>query len=168
MRRLYNPTACGGIQRVENINNHVCQTRPEAARRDLLQPKTVESKTVNPAETLDPLHHRKPEHIAMTRIPEGTELSPIAIFSLYWEESVLRQIVDSTNAYAESKRHPDKRFRPWKPTSVGELRQRRDICRPSSVVRPRQNVSGGYWQSSSYPSRLIVVSSVVPMSKIHR
>ena len=43
---------------------------------------TGSTSTAGP-ETFSPLHHRKPEHIAEARVPDGTALEPFAFFSLY-------------------------------------------------------------------------------------
>jgi hypothetical protein len=65
--------------------------------------------------------------MAEARLPPGTPLSPIGIFSLYWDDEILEKIVESTNQYASIKRKllPAYlvRYRKWKPVSIGEFRR---------------------------------------------
>ena len=51
-----------------------------------------------------PLHHPASEHLAEARgIPGSIELTPIAFFNLFWDDSILNKIVEATNAYALAK-----------------------------------------------------------------
>ena len=53
-----------------------------------------------PPDTFTPLDYPAPEHLAKACIPHNTELSPIAFFKLFWDDSILDRIVEATNAYA--------------------------------------------------------------------
>ena len=85
----------------------ICRTRPlpeiSSNSRPSKKRKAIEPKTVEPNLIVDGSLLR---HIAMARSLEGTELSPIGIFSQYWDESILRQIVDSANAHSWAKGGP--------------------------------------------------------------
>jgi len=90
--------------------------------------KPKESGATAPAETFTPISHRKPEHTGEPRIPEGTTLSPLPIFSLYWGDEILEEIVTATNLYAKSKQNgipPELRDlqREWRPLTVSELKR---------------------------------------------
>lgn len=50
------------------------------------------------------LHQPASKHCAKARGPKNTEPSPIAFFGLYWDESILDQIVEVTNAHTLAKR----------------------------------------------------------------
>ena len=95
-----------------------------------------------------------PEHRAEARVPEDTELSPIADF---WDESILDQIVEATNVYALAKRRPPppppppppphaacaadapirtlQRQRKWKPLNRADLRRFISITTLIGAVR---------------------------------
>jgi hypothetical protein len=90
--------------------------------------KPKESGATAPAETFTPFSHWKPEHAREPRVPKGTALSPLAIFSIYWGDDILDEIVVATNLYAESKRNgipPELRDlqRGWKPLTITELKR---------------------------------------------
>jgi len=90
--------------------------------------KPKESSATAPAETFTPISHRKPDHTGEPRIPEGTTLSPLSIFSLYWGDEILEEIVTATNLYAKSKQNgipPELRDlqREWRPLTVSELKR---------------------------------------------
>jgi len=90
--------------------------------------KPKESGVTAPAETFTPISHWQPEHTGEPRVPEGTELSPLSIFSLYWGDDILDEIVVTTNLYAKSKQNglpPELRDlqREWRPLTVTELKR---------------------------------------------
>ena len=80
-------------------------------------------------EAFVPLHRPAQEHESKTRVPEDTELTPIPFFSLYWGDSILQQIVQSTNIYAQMKRKTvppqaaNVRLRRWKPLNMVDLKR---------------------------------------------
>ena len=104
-----------------------------------------------------------PEHRAEARVPEDTELSPIASND-FWDESILDQIVKATNVYALAKRRPPppppphaacaadepirtlQRQRTWKPLNKADLRRFISITTLISAVRlPSHRL---YWSFS--------------------
>ena len=60
--------------------------------------------TTQPSETFVPTNHPALEHHAKARVPQDIELTPIAFFNLFWDDSILNQIVQATNAYARARK----------------------------------------------------------------
>src|SRR5437879_2056824 len=53
------------------------------------------------------------EHATELRVPEETSLTPVAFFSLFWDDNIIQQLAQATNAYVRRKdatkqqwRHP--------------------------------------------------------------
>ena len=55
--------------------------------------------TTQPPETFVPINIPALEHRAEARVPQDIELTPIAFFNLFWDDSILNQIVPATKAY---------------------------------------------------------------------
>ena len=90
--------------------------------------------TTAPPEQFVPLHQAGGPGLygSNTCIPEGTEHTPYGYFSLFWDDGILQQIADATNAYALRKRtewqaatvHGSQAIqRRWKPVTPCELRR---------------------------------------------
>ena len=61
-------------------------------------------------------------------IPESIELTPIAFFNLFWDDSILNTIVEDPSAYALAKHAQVEsssclRLRKWKPLNVVNLKR---------------------------------------------
>ena len=66
--------------------------------------------TAQPSETFVPFDHPALEHHAEARVPRDIELALITFFNLFWNDSILNQVVRATNAYARAKH-----ARKWRP-----------------------------------------------------
>jgi len=89
-----------------NANNAVTVDGPQAARSgNNWKPPAV----IAMPESYVPLHSADPQHGhgPSTRIPSGSvtdaELTPYAIFSLFWDDGILQHIAEATNKYAAAK-----------------------------------------------------------------
>lgn len=88
---------------------------------------------LTPPETFQPL--RLIEHEPESLVPNNTTLTPIQFCSLFWNDDILRQIVQATNAYADLKRQ-GKRDKGWiRPLTVMELRKFLGINIMMGIIR---------------------------------
>ena len=63
---------------------------------------------------------REAEHPTESLVSEGTSLTPVAFFSLFWDDSIIQQLVQATNAYARRKGATKQQWR--RPITVAEFR----------------------------------------------
>ena len=73
------------------------------------------------------------EHTTESRVPEETSLTAVAFFRLFWDESIIQQLVRATNAYARRKGATKQQWR--YPIAVAEFRTFLDITILMGVMR---------------------------------
>jgi len=84
-------------------HRHICQTHPEPTRRYLCR-SSREAQDLGSNSTCRDVYvvfALVPEHAGEPRVPKGTEMPPLAIFSLYWGN----EVVIAANLFAESKQN---------------------------------------------------------------
>jgi len=107
-----------------------------------------ESGATTPAETFMPFSHWKPELAGEPRVPKGTELSPLATFSLYWGDEILNEIA-ITNLYAESKQNGILTARASRPsTRIEAIEYPRADAFPSATIF--MNVASADYRSRAF------------------
>jgi len=114
------------------------QGQSKRRRSSLTQTSTTygsstQGMAIAPAETFKPL--QLIPHEPQSLVPDDTELTPLAFFSLFWNDYILSQIAQATNAYADHKRQ-GKLGKGWShPVSTTELQKFLGITIMMEVIR---------------------------------
>jgi len=116
-----------GLQ-VKTIMSGKRARKPLAEASANRRKKHKELVATSPAETFTPILLRKPVHAGEPRVPEGTMLSSLPIFSLCWDDKIFDESVAAANLYAKSKQNgilPKLRElqREWRPLTVTKLKR---------------------------------------------
>jgi len=77
-----------------------------------------------PAPQYAPLRHPKARHDRQAQYPAGfaPDSSPLDYFQLFFDDDLFDLLVQNTNQYAASKNAGGNGTRPWKPTSIPEMK----------------------------------------------
>ena len=108
---------------------------------------TSSGSTVNDPTIFDPIEYT--EHAMDPRIPPDINLTPPAIFGLFWNDTIITKLVQATNAYARQKKASS---RQWPhPTTVPEFRRFLGITILMGLTRLGK--IGRYWSHGIVSAR---------------
>lgn len=92
---------------------------PNVNPRPAKRAKATDSANIYDPATFHPMQFT--EHEMQSCLPPNTSLTPTAIFNLFWDDMIIEQVVEASNAYAQQKKATKRQWR--RPLSTLKLRK---------------------------------------------